>query len=54
MYTRRVQKSSNYKTVYTLNSHSLVMTVRHKAFIKIMKFVRDLLLSVYTILNIQT
>ena len=24
-----------------LNSHSLIMTFRHKAFIKIMKFVRD-------------
>ena len=28
-------------TSYTLNSHYLFMTFRHKAFIKIMKYVRD-------------
>ena len=28
-------------TLNTLNSHSLFMTFRHKAFIKIMEFVRD-------------
>ena len=32
----------------------LIMTFRHEAFIKIMKFVRNYFLSVYAILKIQT
>ena len=49
-------------TSYTLNSHYLFMTFRHKAFIKIMKYVRDYIFeclrysqdsNIYVVLLIQ-